>query len=436
MSIIFRLSLMKINFTQQRINSLCNNTNKQIYCYDNNKNGNGLGIRIGKNKKSYFYQYRFKSKVYRIPLGDCNAISYQKVLELVSKEKFQITQGHNPIIVKKANIADSERKKSEFAKAQIEKQKKIFTIGQLWMEFVEYKKNQPNKRNQQTGLSTKHIKSLIDAIKPNYPIHPLADIKINDLDKEIVSNWLTKQNKRQKPAFTSLHFRYLKTFINWLNHSKDIDKTAIINNQTIKENLPMIRPKKQDCLSKEQLPMWFSEVQKLSPIFNTYLQTLILTGARRNEIAKIKWNDVNFKWKTITISDKVQGERVIPLTNYLAYLFAQLPKKNDYVFYSNSELGYLVEPTKAHRLACKSAGIDLTIHGLRRTFITLSEYVEAPSGLVRQICGHRPNSTAEKHYINRPIDLLRTWLDKIQMFILDTAQIKQTEDNKLLQKVS
>jgi integrase len=42
-----------------------------------------------------------------------------------------------------------------------------------------------------------------------------------------------------------------------------------------------------------------------------YLQTLLLTGARPGEVLGLRWEDVNTKWRGLTIRDKVEGERVI-----------------------------------------------------------------------------------------------------------------------------
>jgi integrase len=57
-----------------------------------------------------------------------------------------------------------------------------------------------------------------------------------------------------------------------------------------------------------------------NPVIAAYLQTALLTGARREEVAGIRWEDLNFQWKAITIKDKVDGERTIPLTPYVASL--------------------------------------------------------------------------------------------------------------------
>ncbi len=66
---------------------------------------------------------------------------------------------------------------------------------------------------------------------------------------------------------------------------------------------------------------------------------------------------------------------------------------------------------------------ELTIHGLRRSFGTLAEWVECPVDISAQIMGHKPTAIAEKHYCKRPIDLLRQWHTKIEAFILQEADI-------------
>jgi len=39
--------------------------------------------------------------------------------------------------------------------------------------------------------------------------------------------------------------------------------------------------------------------------------------------------------------------------------------------------------------------------------------------------GHKPSATAEKHYRQRPLDLLRMWHEKIEAWILQQAGIEQ-----------
>jgi integrase len=193
-----------------------------------------------------------------------------------------------------------------------------------------------------------------------------------------------------------------------------------------------------------------------SPIISTYLQALLLTGARREELLDMRWTDVDFKWNSLTIRDKTEskggedGIRVIPMTPYVAALLSELHRINNtppkvvkirardrdkdakpwkpspWVFSSKSaESGRLQEPAIGHRKACSAAAIQgLTIHGLRRSFKSLAEWVEMPVGIVAQIMGHKPSATAEKHYTVRPLDLLRAWHSKYEEWILEEANIK------------
>ena len=150
----------------------------------------------------------------------------------------------------------------------------------------------------------------------------------------------------------------------------------------------------------------------------------------------------------MTIRDKVEGTRTIPLTPYLASLLLDLKRINDtpptvrrlrtldargrqwapspWVFSSTTAAsGRLAEPRIAHTDALTAAGLPhITLHGLRRSFGTLCEWVEVPSGVSAQIMGHKPSALAEKHYRRRPLDMLRKWHDQIEAWLLEQAGIE------------
>lgn len=261
------------------------------------------------------------------------------------------------------------------------------------------------------------------------PLAQLMPLKLAELTPEHVEAWATAEAKKRETR-TRLSFSLLRAFINWTaGHPeyKGIVLADACSNRIRRETFSKKRAK-DDCLQKEQLEAWFSAVRGLSnPVVSAYLQTLLLTGARREELAGLKWTDLDFKWNAITIHDKVDGERTIPLTPYVSSLLAHLPRRNAYVFSSPAaKSGRLQEPRHPHNRAIAVAGIEaLTIHGLRRSFGTLSEWVEVPAGVVAQLMGHKPSATAEKHYRRRPLDLLRVWHEKIEAWIIEQAGIAQ-----------
>jgi integrase len=262
---------------------------------------------------------------------------------------------------------------------------------------------------------------------------------LGNINREVVGAWI-KREVPDRPARARLGLSLLKAFLAWASehpkYKSVVDAKAC---ERLSRELPAMQSK-DDCLQKSQLGMWFQEVNKLSSIvIKSYLQILLLTGARRNELATMKWSDVDFQWHTATIRDKVEGTRKIPLTPYVEFLLYQLPRVNEFVFSSpTSKSKHITEPRIAHNQAIEAAGLpSLSIHGLRRSFVTLAEWVECPAGITAQIMGQKPSAIAEKHYIKRPVDLLRQWHTKIEKFILDEAGITQPREQvKLLRSVN
>jgi integrase len=156
---------------------------------------------------------------------------------------------------------------------------------------------------------------------------------------------------------------------------------------------------------------------------------------RREELAGLCWQDVDFQWKSLQIADKVEeGGRIIPLTPCVASLIAGLPRRNQWVFSSDasrSKTGRVSDFRPHHVKALAIAGLPhLSLHGLRRSFGTLAEWVECPVGVVAQIMGHKPSAIAEKHYRRRPLDLLRMWHERIEAWILEQAGIEQPKEEQ------
>ena len=59
--------------------------------------------------------------------------------------------------------------------------------------------------------------------------------------------------------------------------------------------LPSKKPK-TDALQREHLPAWFAGVlADTNPHARAYLVGLLLTGARANELAGLRWEDVSLK---------------------------------------------------------------------------------------------------------------------------------------------
>jgi integrase len=117
----------------------------------------------------------------------------------------------------------------------------------------------------------------------------------------------------------------VRAFLNWCadrpeyrDRHADACRTAEVKDQCWRR-----RRQRMTACSGSSCRLWFEHVRQLqNPVIAAYLQTALLTGARREELAGLQWADVDFQWKSVTIKDKVEGERIIPLTPYVAALLA------------------------------------------------------------------------------------------------------------------
>ncbi|MCC2595227.1 tyrosine-type recombinase/integrase [Pusillimonas sp. MFBS29] len=266
------------------------------------------------------------------------------------------------------------------------------------------------------------------------PLYDLLQLPLSEIDAEAVERWLIQQ--RHRPAVARAGFVRLRAFINWCTGRPAYENQivpAACTKPYVKDEVPGARVR-QDALERQHLRSWFEHVRNLkNPVQAAYLQTVLLTGARREEIAALRWANVDFTWQRMTIADKVAGTRVIPLTPYVAALLNQLRRRPEthpddpWVFSSpTAASGRIQEPRAAHDKVLRQAGIPhVSIHGLRRSFGSLAQWLEIPAGVIPQIQGHKPSATAERHYRVRPVDLLYMWHAKYEKWILEQAGIEQ-----------
>jgi integrase len=259
------------------------------------------------------------------------------------------------------------------------------------------------------------------------PLTCLLPLHLADIYADAVKHWL-RPLAESTPTQAAQTYRALHAFMAWCAEQRayrNVVHADACNRRLARDILPKAKAK-TDSLLREQLQGWFQEVRRIgNPVISAYLQALLLTGARREEMAHLRWQDADFQWQSITIRDKVDSERTIPLTPWLASLLSNPPRRNEWVFSSpTAATGRLQEPRINHNKALTAAGLpNISLHGLRRSFSSLTEWIECPARVVAQIMGHKPSATAEKHYKVRPLDLLRMWHTKIEAWMLAQAGI-------------
>ena len=421
--------MAKIKFTVGRVTGFkCPDDAAQAFLWCDEVPGLAVRATSGSSRNRYIFQSKVNKQTRRITIGDVSVWSITEAKIEARRLQTIIDQGNDPREVKAdqdaAKIAATAAKKAQEAR-------EIVTVRQAWEEYVTARKplwselhiRDHEKVMQPGGDPRKRSKKLTE---PGL-LTPLASVRLVDLTPELVTEW-ARNEALIRPTRARLALRLLRAFLAWCGrHStyKAIVTSNPAQNNDARESLGKAKVK-HDVLQREQLPAWFKTIKQIqNPVISAYLQTLLLTGARREEIASLRWRDIDFQWNSLTINDKVDDFRIIPLTPYVTNLLSTLTRRNEWVFSSpTAASGRLTDPSIAHRKACAIAGLDLTLHGLRRSFASLCEWIEMPAGIAAQIQGHKPQGVREQNYIRRPLDLLRMWHLKIEQWILEQAGIE------------
>jgi integrase len=417
------------DFTKVRVAGFaCPPGKKQHIFWDGNTRGLGLRVTAA-GAKSYIFETSLNGKTLRITIGDVNTYEIAAARKEAASYKADTNKDIDPRQVRADELAF---KKAEQEARQAQQLRESVTLGDIWPIYVADRVSEWSAHHieahariiQAGGEKWKRGKRITRA----GPLATLASVRLIDLTMPRIEAW-AKVEVVSRPSSARLALRLLKACLNWCAAHVDYAGIITVNpakSTKARESLGKSKVR-NDVLQKEQVSAWFAAVRQIeNPVISAYLQSLLLTGARREELAHLRWADVDFQWNSMTIRDKMEGLRTIPLTPYVAHLLGALPRRNAWVFSSTaSEAGNLSEPRYAHNQATVSAGLPhLSLHGLRRSFASLSEWTKTPAGIAAQIQGHAPQGVREQNYIRREIDLLRGWHVTIEAWILEQAGIK------------
>ena len=425
----------RINLTAGAIERLtCPPQKQQAFMRDSE--APGLRVRVtAAGAKSFVYEAKLNRQTIRRTIGDVKLWSIEQARTEARRLAVVLDSGQDPREIERQQQATQAADKAAAA-AKVEADKvAALTVGEVWTAYIEQRR---------PFWGELHYRDHIDKAKPGGlpsarrgggkqltrpgPLAALMPLALKDLDQATIERWAAEEGKT-RPSSARLAWRLLTVFLTWCAEQPEYAALLPDKNPAKTKKAREALGKagtKSDVLQREQLAAWFAAVQQIqNPVIAACLQMMLLTGARPGEVLALRWEDVNTQWKGISIRDKVEGTREIPATPYMLHLLAALPRRNEWVFSSpTSASGCLTEPNNPHSRACAAAGLrGLTLHGLRRSFASLTEWLEVPAGVVAQIQGHKPSATAEKHYKVRPLELLRVHHERIEAWILEQAGI-------------
>ena len=223
--------------------------------------------------------------------------------------------------------------------------------------------------------------------------------------------------------------RILGILLNFAAANYELDGQPIIVVNPIKRlsqnHLWYREQRRQVVIPDHKMAAWYQAVQSLrNTTVRDYLLVLFLTGLRRNEAATLRWDDIDFESRVLTIRQELSKnhkEHRLPLSNYLMNLLVVRHanrKDSPYVFPGRGGKRHIIESDYIIQKVVASASCQFTIHDIRRTFLTSAEKLGLPYIVLKKLANHSGRNDTTFGYIIVDVERLREPMQQITDHLL------------------
>jgi integrase len=321
----------------------------------------GLGLRIrASGARVLIYQYGRKP-TRRMKLGTVGAVSMEEARATAQTLYHRVQLGEDPA----AEVAERKTKNAE-------------TFEAILRTYTEHKRARLKARSM-----VEVERHLLQHAKPLHPL-PLAKIE----RRQIAA--LLARIAQDSGAVTANRVRAsLSAFFSWCIQSGIADNNPVSGTAKEKEET------RERVLSPDEIRTIWNAVPEGQ--FANILKLLLLTGARANEIAALKWDEIKGDMIVLPAERTKNGRsHIIPLSGpALAVLAAQPRSTDDFVFgrvTGRPFSGWGASKIHADECIAKAAGKEIdhwTPHDLRRTAATImAEEIGIPPHIIEAVLNH------------------------------------------------
>jgi integrase len=172
-------------------------------------------------------------------------------------------------------------------------------------------------------------------------------------------------------------------------------------------------PRRERLVKADDLPAFYKGIMALNnPVQRDYLLLLLFTGLRRDEAANLRWDDVDFTAGVIRVpakATKAARKLDLPMVDVVRDMLLARRKLGDggWVFIADSKSGHIEEPKFATQQIAKHTGVKISVHDLRRTWITIAENCEVSPLALKALANHAlsDNDVTEGYVVMTPARL-------------------------------
>lgn len=377
-----------------------------------------FGLRVTeKGTKTFQLMYRFGGKLRRKTIGQYPTIGLADAHEAARRIVRKAKAGEDPELIEAAIAAEQARARAN-------------TFGSVADEFIEiYAK--PKNRGWQD------VKSYLDRDCAEWRERPIAGItrrEINDLIKRKAKKRDRDPDAEDKkadringgPYAANRLLAHIRKLFAWAVEQEYVDASPVVSIPA-----PGAEQERERVLSNDEVAALWRSWEAMPAPFGPMLRLLLVTAQRRDEVAGMRWADLDMDAKLWTIPGeftKAGRSHEVPLSPLaLEIIEAQTRTTSAYVFPArgnpeNPASGFSRAKARSDKL---SKLTDWRIHDLRRTAGTGMASAGIAVSTISRVLNHAEGGVTKIYnrysYGQEKRHALETWARKLEGIVRATA---------------
>lgn len=301
----------------------------------------GFGVKVTPaGKKVALLQYRFNARTRKLTIGTIGSITIDQARKIAEKQRGEVANGNDPAAEKLAKRREA-------------------TENRLADHFATYEAEKLSQRR--TGTEVLRIFK--------YDVLPVLGSKpITAITRAEVISVVTRVKSRGSPTAANRTFAEMRSFFSWLVGRGVLDKSPVDGLRAQGSER-----KRERFLSDDELSRVLKAARSTPFPYGAIVLLLAYTGQRLNEVAGMRWDELNLDDRTWTIpaSRAKNGKaHIVHLAAPVMDVIRALPNTGSLVVSLSDDQPFSGWSKAKRALDGRSKTSDWTHHDLRRTMVT------------------------------------------------------------------
>lgn len=368
-------------------------TGKVVYWDANTPN---FGLRVTPTEKTFFIRVKVNGESKERSLHPASALKAMTIAQIRNEATQKVIDLKRGVDFVEVQKEEAERKRQDRLSS--------LTMSEALEEYL--------KANPQLSERTaSDYRNLMGGELASYATGPLRDItrdKAEEMMRDIVSR--LKKGRGSSGARANYALRLVRVLC--LNFEQGNQKWG---KSGTKKAFPWVKTKaKRTELDPEMghgAAIWKALSSRRCDTAADYIKAILLTGARRGEMAAVKVGDVSIKNRTMRLVDtKNHEDHVIYMADQLVEIVERQmtdrrtgeKKGAEEPLFSNCS-----EPKKILASVSEEIEVTFTCHSLRKFFSITCMQLGVPYPVIKACLNHKATDVTSEHYAHATASMMR-----------------------------